>query len=151
MIGRVVSTKMAKTVTVLVNSTKTHPLYKKSFTRSKKFLVDDPIGVKEGDVVEIVGIRPISKMKHFRVVKVVGRDIEEIVGERLQVQAEKIIEEAMPEEKADEQNEGQEKVDKEAKKTPKRKKAEKVDQLKDKKRGGRQVKGVADDSAKKAK
>lgn len=70
MIGRVVSTKLKNTVTVLVERQSVHPLYKKAFKRSKKYLAHDPIGVKEGDLVEVVKIVPISKRKHFRVVKV---------------------------------------------------------------------------------
>lgn len=98
MIGRVVSVKMKNTVVVLVEYVKTHPLYKKSYTQSKKFLVDDVLGVSLGDVVEIVSTRPISKNKHFKTLKVVGRDIKEIVDKKLQEQAQKDIGEVMPEE-----------------------------------------------------
>ncbi len=99
MIGRVVSTKMNHTVSVLVERVARHPLYKKVFIRSKKYLVDDLIGVKEGDVVEIVKIRPVSKNKHWQVTKVVGRNLEEITEGILKTQAEEVISEAMPEEK----------------------------------------------------
>ncbi len=54
MTGRVVSTKLKNTVTVLVERVAMHPLYKKTFVRSKRYLVDDQIGVKDGDIVEII-------------------------------------------------------------------------------------------------
>ena len=81
--GRVVSAKLAKTVTVLVEREKKHPLYKKSFVRTKRYLVDDLIGAKEGDIVEIVKIRPISKNKHHQVIKVLGRSLKEIAEEQI--------------------------------------------------------------------
>lgn len=99
MIGRVVSTKMNRTVTVLVERVAKHPLYKKTFIRTKRYLVDTGIAVKEGDMVEIVKIRPISKNKHWKVVRVVGKDLEAITEEKLKAEAEKIIAEVMPKEK----------------------------------------------------
>lgn len=96
MIGRVVSTKMQKTVVVVVERFKKHPLYKKAFTRSKKFLVEDPLGVKEGDVVEFVKVAPISKNKHWKIVKVVGKSLQEITEEKLKKTAEEVIAEVMP-------------------------------------------------------
>lgn len=97
--GRVVSTKLPKTVTVLIERRKTHPLYGKSFKRSKKYLVHDPIGVLEGDVVDIVPTKPISKHKHFIVLKVIGKDIEAIVAQKLKEEAAQVIAQVMPEEK----------------------------------------------------
>lgn len=97
MIGRVISTKMQKTAVVVVEGKKMHPLYKKAFVRSKKYLVDDSLGVKDGDVVEISKVAPISKNKHWRVTKVVGKNLEEITKEQLKIEAEKIVSEVMPE------------------------------------------------------
>lgn len=99
MIARVVATKLKSTVTVLVEGKKIHPLYKKAFLRSKKFLVHDPIGVAMGDMVEIVKVAPISKRKHFRIVKVLGKSLEEITEAKLKEHAKGVIEEIMPEEK----------------------------------------------------
>lgn len=99
MIGRVVSTKLKKTVTVLVERIARHPLYKKAFIRSKRFLVDDPMGVKEGDMVEIANTKPISKNKHWQVIKVIGKNLAEITEEKLKESAEKAIAEVMPEDK----------------------------------------------------
>lgn len=70
--GVVVSDKMQKTVTVLVERQFPHPLYGKVIKRSKKYLAHDPEEqYKVGDVVEIVEARPISKRKRWRVVRLV--------------------------------------------------------------------------------
>ncbi|GEM_PF-961667 len=97
MIGRVVSTKMEKTATVLVERVAKHSLYKKTFIRTQKYLVDTQIPVKEGDMVEIVKVRPISRNKHWRILKVVGKDLEAITEEKLKMEAEEAIAEVMPE------------------------------------------------------
>lgn len=97
MLGRVVSAKCQKTATVLVTGTKTHPLYGKSYVSSKRYLVDDPLNVKEGDVVEFLKIRPISKNKHWRITKVVGQDIVALGTEALKESAQEAIAEVLPE------------------------------------------------------
>ena len=97
--GRVVAKKMEKSVTVIVERLSVHPLYKKAFKRSKKFLVDDPIGVAMGDLVEIIKVAPVSKRKQFRVVKILGKQLVQITAEKLKKQAKQVIEEVMPEEK----------------------------------------------------
>ncbi|EKD85507.1 MAG: 30S ribosomal protein S17 [uncultured bacterium] len=99
MIGRVVSIKTDKTATVIVSRIAKHPLYKKTFIRTKKYLVDADTGVQEGDMVEMIKVRPISKNKHWKITKVVGKNLEEITKEKLKSEAEKIIAEVMPEEK----------------------------------------------------
>jgi small subunit ribosomal protein S17 len=99
MIGRVVSTKMEKTAVVLVEHQKKHPLYKKSFLRTKKFLVDDPFNVKDGDIVIFKKIRPISKLKHFQITKVLGSDIVSLEQAELKEEVAEAIAEVMPEEK----------------------------------------------------
>jgi small subunit ribosomal protein S17 len=96
MVGKVVSTKMQNTAVVLVESVKTHPLYRKTYLRTKRFLVDDRIGVKDGDVVEVVKIKPISKNKHWSIVKVIGKDFEMIAKEELKEASQEIIDEVMP-------------------------------------------------------
>lgn len=65
--GRVISTKMDKTVTVEVVRLKAHPIYKKRMRVKKKFHAHDDLGVKVGDRVIIVETRPISKTKMWRV------------------------------------------------------------------------------------
>lgn len=99
MIGRVVSTKMTGSVTVLVERVAKHPLYKKTFIRTKKYLADTVTDVKAGDMVEIVKVRPISKNKHWKIIKVVGKNLEAITKEQLKAEAEKAVAEVMPEEK----------------------------------------------------
>ncbi len=99
MIGRVVSTKLKNTATVLVERLAMHPLYKKTFIRTKKYLVGDFVGVKEGDVVEFINCKPISKRKAWKIVKVVGKSLQEITEEKLKKAAEEVIAEVMPEEK----------------------------------------------------
>lgn len=101
MIGRVTSTKMQKTAVVVVEGQKKHPLYKKVFTRSKKILVDDALGVKVGDVVEFVKVAPISKNKHFQIVRVIGKNLQEITEEKLKMEAKEVIDEVMLEEKGE--------------------------------------------------
>ncbi|AMP36398.1 30S ribosomal protein S17 [Ralstonia syzygii subsp. celebesensis] len=64
LVGRVVSDKMDKTVTVLIENRVKHPLYGKYVVRSKKYHAHDEANqYKEGDRVEIVESRPISRTK----------------------------------------------------------------------------------------
>ncbi len=71
--GRVVSTKMQKTVTVRVERTFAHPEFNKVITRGKKYYAHcEGIDVKEGQTVRIVETRPYSKLKRWRVVEVVA-------------------------------------------------------------------------------
>ena len=68
--GRVVSDKMTKTVTVLVERRVKHPLYGKFMTRTRKYHAHDEAGeFHEGDLVEIEECRPLSKTKAWRVTK----------------------------------------------------------------------------------
>lgn len=97
MIGRVVSTKLKNTATVLVERTAMHPLYKKTYLQSKKYLVDDPIKVKIGDIVDFINCKPVSKNKHWRITKVLGKNFAEIAKDQLKKEAENIISEVMPE------------------------------------------------------
>jgi small subunit ribosomal protein S17 len=72
--GRVVSNKMTKTVTVLLERQVQHPLYGKIVRRSTKVHAhDEKSECKEGDVVRIAETRPMSKTKNWRVVKIVTR------------------------------------------------------------------------------
>ena len=74
MTGRVVSDKMDKTVTVLVERRVTHPLYNKIITRSKKYHAHDEANeAKEGDLVTIEECRPLSKTKSWKVTQVVEK------------------------------------------------------------------------------
>jgi small subunit ribosomal protein S17 len=72
LVGKIVSNKMNKTVTVLVERRVQHPLYGKFMLRSKKYHAHDETNqYKEGDTVEIAETRPISKTKAWTVVKLV--------------------------------------------------------------------------------
>ena len=74
--GRVVSDKMDKTITVLVESYKVHRLYGKRVKYSKKMKVHDENNVaKVGDIVRIMETRPLSKTKRYRLVEVVEEAI----------------------------------------------------------------------------
>ncbi|MCK6255199.1 30S ribosomal protein S17 [Fictibacillus sp. KIGAM418] len=71
-VGRVVSDKMDKTITVLVETYKKHPLYNKRVKYSKKFKAHDENNTaKVNDMVRIMETRPLSKDKRFRLVEVV--------------------------------------------------------------------------------
>lgn len=69
--GTVISTKTFKTAVVSVRRLKIHPLYKKRISIIRKFHVHDLIGVKEGDQVKFVQVRPISKTKKWKITEVI--------------------------------------------------------------------------------
>ena len=72
--GVVVSDKMDKTVTVLVERKLRHPLYGKFVKKSKKFMAHDELNdCNYGDKVRIMETRPLSKNKRWRVVQIVER------------------------------------------------------------------------------
>jgi small subunit ribosomal protein S17 len=74
LVGRVVSDKRVKTVTVLVESRTTHELYGKIVGRSRKYHAHDEKGeYKMGDTVEIAESRPISKTKSWVVTRLVQK------------------------------------------------------------------------------
>ena len=76
--GRVVSDKMDKTVTVLVDRRVMHPLYKKFIRRSKKYAAHDETNAcKVGDVVRIEECRPLSKRKTWQVIERNGQALGE--------------------------------------------------------------------------
>ena len=69
--GRVVSNKMDKTITVLVERVVKHPVYGKYNKRSTKMMAhDEQNSCQEGDVVAITSCRPMSKNKTFKLVQV---------------------------------------------------------------------------------
>jgi small subunit ribosomal protein S17 len=73
-VGRVVSARMEKTVTVAVDRRVSHPLYGKQVVRTKKLYAhDEDRQAREGDVVRVVETRPLSKLKRWRVVEIVER------------------------------------------------------------------------------
>ena len=75
--GTVVSDKMDKTITVIVETKKTHPLYGKRVKYSKKFKAHDETNeARMGDKVEIMETRPLSATKRFRLVKIVEKAVQ---------------------------------------------------------------------------
>jgi len=76
LIGRVVSDKMDKTVTVLVERRVKHPMYDKIIVRSKKYHAhNEDNEAKTGDLVEIQESRPMSKTKSWAVAKLLEKAV----------------------------------------------------------------------------
>ena len=73
-IGRVASNKMNKTVVVVVDVTKRHPLYKKAIKGRVKYKAhDEKNECGEGDIVRIIETRPLSKEKRWRVGEIITK------------------------------------------------------------------------------
>jgi small subunit ribosomal protein S17 len=71
-VGHVSSNKMDKTLVVLVESYRNHPLYKKTIRKVKRYKVhDEKNECKIGDTVKIVETRPLSKEKRWRVAEII--------------------------------------------------------------------------------
>ena len=74
LVGRVVSDKMDKTITVLVERSVAHPIYKKYVKRSTKLHVrDENNDCNIGDVVSVASSRPLSKTKCWKLVDIIER------------------------------------------------------------------------------
>ena len=71
--GVVSSNKTDKTIVVTVRERKTHPLYRKQYTVTKKFMAHDELGATIGDKVRIVETRPMSARKRWRVIEIVQK------------------------------------------------------------------------------
>lgn len=73
-VGTVVSSNMDKTITVTVERRVPHPLYKKYFKRTKKFMAhDSDNSAQRGDVVRIMECRPLSRRKSWRLLEILER------------------------------------------------------------------------------
>lgn len=72
-VGTVISNKMEKTVVVRVERRIQHPLYGKVMRRTERFKAHDLLGCDEGDRVEIMETRPLSKDKRWRVVQILEK------------------------------------------------------------------------------
>lgn len=73
-VGRVISDKMDKTITVAVEEFVRHPIYNKRIKRTKKFKAHDEQNICNiGDRVRIMETRPLSKNKRFRLVEIVEK------------------------------------------------------------------------------
>ena len=76
LVGRVVSNKNDKTITVLIENYKTHPLYKKRVKYSKKYTAhDENNSAQVGDTVRIRATRPLSKTKRYELVEIVSQAV----------------------------------------------------------------------------
>jgi len=72
--GTVSSAKRDKTITVSIASRETHPLYRKQYTKTRKYTAHDADNLAgEGDIVEIAPCRPISKTKTYKLVRIVEK------------------------------------------------------------------------------
>jgi small subunit ribosomal protein S17 len=73
-IGIVASNKTDKTITVVSHGRKTHPIYKKQYPVSKKFMAHDPNNeAQPGDKVEITETRPLSARKRFILSRIIEK------------------------------------------------------------------------------
>lgn len=73
-VGKVVSAKMDKSVTVLIERTMKHPRYEKTFRTSSKLMAhDEKNEANLGDIVKVMETRPLSKNKRWRLAEIVER------------------------------------------------------------------------------
>ena len=76
LIGKVVSNANDKTITVLVETYRNHPLYKKRVKYSKKYAAHDEKNIASvGDTVRIAQTRPLSKTKRYELVRIVEKAV----------------------------------------------------------------------------
>jgi small subunit ribosomal protein S17 len=88
LIGRVISAKMKDTIVVTEERLVEHALYKKYMRRKSKYVAHDPGNTaREGDDVEIMQTRPISKTKNWRLVRVVKKSHGDVVHADVDVAA----------------------------------------------------------------
>ena len=77
LIGKVVSAKNDKTITVLVETYRNHPLYGKRVKYSKKYAAHDEKNIaKVGDTVRLLSTRPLSKTKRYELAEVLIESVE---------------------------------------------------------------------------
>lgn len=77
LIGKVVSASNNKTITVLVETYRNHPLYKKRVKYSKKYAAHDEKNIaKVGDTVRLLSTRPLSKTKRYELAEVLVESVE---------------------------------------------------------------------------
>lgn len=90
LIGMVTSDKADKTITVTVTTSKTHPIYKKQYSVSTKFLAHDVKNeATTGDKVAIIETRPISRRKRFELLKIIEKPA--LRAKDLKVESEKAV------------------------------------------------------------
>lgn len=99
LVGIVSSDKRDKTITVSIENRETHPLYRKQYTKTRKYTAHDAKNeARLGDKVEIAPCRPLSKTKSYTLVKVLERshgsvelkeDVTDVLGENASEEGEK--------------------------------------------------------------
>ena len=105
LVGTVTSDKRDKTITVSIVSRETHPLYRKQYTKTRKYTAhDEKNEAKKGDRVQIAQTAPISKTKAYTLVKIIERshgtvELKEDVNKAYE--AEKICADKIAKEKAE--------------------------------------------------
>jgi small subunit ribosomal protein S17 len=119
LVGTVTSDKRDKTITVSIVSRETHPLYRKQYTKTRKYTAhDEKNEAKKGDRVEIVSCRPLSATKAYTLVKVIekARGTVELKEDVTELKAEKKVgaDEIAREKKAKEAEKAAKKAAKEA-------------------------------------
>ena len=117
LIGTVTSDKRDKTITVSIVSRETHPLYRKQYTKTRKYTAhDEKNEAKVGDRVEIAMVRPLSRTKAYTLVKIIERshgtvELKEDVNKAYEAEkigADEIARAKVAEEAATEEAEGEE-------------------------------------------
>ena len=98
LVGIVSSDKRDKTITVSIENRETHPLYRKQYTKTRKYTAHDENNEAHlGDKVEIASCRPLSKTKTYKLVKVLERshgsielkeDVTDVLGESTETESE---------------------------------------------------------------
>jgi len=73
LVGNVISDRPMLSAVVVVERSWSHPLYKKTVKRSKKYLVDNAAGAKVGDKVELIEGKPMSKRKRFTISNIMNK------------------------------------------------------------------------------
>lgn len=100
LVGIVSSDKADKTITVTVSTRKTHPIYKKQYSVSTKFLAhDEKNEATTGDKVSISETRPRSARKRFELLKIIEKP--RLRDEDLKVESEKAVQEVTEKPKAE--------------------------------------------------
>ena len=99
-LGRVLSNKMDKTVVVAVESSRHHPLYKKTVRKIAKYKAhDEKNECESGDIVKLVESRPLSKEKRWRVAEIITKaEVIEVKPEEIEVEVKPEVVDVQPEE-----------------------------------------------------
>lgn len=84
--GKVIHTKMSKTATVEILRMMAHPVYGKRVKRTKRYHVHDEIGAVAGDMVHFVACKPVSKLKKWKIVEILGKKQKPVKSKKIESQ-----------------------------------------------------------------